>query len=85
MELLRDDVGVLKDTPRSLLKAGKTRDYILFSLNGKPLQSTFGGIKDGSNSNRSSRFFAPLLHFVQELAVMERGLPPLAFPTFIIY
>ena len=85
MELLRDNVGLRKDTPPSLLKAGKARDYILFSLNGKPLQSTSGGIKDGSNSNRSSRFFVPLLNFVQELAVMERGLPPLAFPTFIIY
>ena len=85
MELLRDDVGMLKDTPRSSLKAGKARDYILFSLNGKPLRSMFGGIKDESNSNRFSRFFVPLLNFVQELAVMERGLPPLAFPTFIIY
>ena len=85
MELLQDDVGVLKDTPPSSLKAEKARDYILFSLNGKPLRCMFGGIKDGPNSNRSSRFFAPLLHFVQELAVMERGLPPLAFPTLIIY
>ena len=85
MELLRDDVGVLKDTPPSSLKAGKARDYILFSLNGKPLRCMFGSIKDGPNSNRSSRFFVPLLNFVQDLEVMERGLPPLAFPTFIIH
>ena len=44
MELLRDDVGVLKDMPRSSLKAGKARDYILFSLNGEPLRRTFGSI-----------------------------------------
>ena len=85
MELLRDDVGVLKDTLPSSLKAGKARDYILFSLDGKPLRCMFGGIKNGPNTNRFIRFFVPLLNFVQELAVMERGLPPLSFPSFIIY
>eukprot|EP00581_Thalassiosira_minuscula_P007041 CAMPEP_0183709128 /NCGR_PEP_ID=MMETSP0737-20130205/5238_1 /TAXON_ID=385413 /ORGANISM="Thalassiosira miniscula, Strain CCMP1093" /LENGTH=543 /DNA_ID=CAMNT_0025937143 /DNA_START=11 /DNA_END=1642 /DNA_ORIENTATION=- len=81
MELLRDDYGVLEkkdDDSSSTLsvrkeKKKKFRYYVLFSLNGEPLRSSFGHIK----SVQTNRYFVPWHNFAREFAVKEKRLPRL--------
>mmetsp|Transcript_27562 Transcript_27562/g.66324 ORF Transcript_27562/g.66324 Transcript_27562/m.66324 type:complete len:225 (-) Transcript_27562:57-731(-) len=65
MELLRDDQGIHKTTPRKTNSGDERCYYVLFSLNGELLKYKFGD-KDGSN-----RFFIPWLNFEQEMEILR--------------